>query len=400
MATQPASTPTATYIPTTRPDSSLRPLKWLFGLISLVLKSGSELTRLTGEMHHTIAQAPLPFARDVEADLQKAPRIYRFIGALLEHGADQIHNWLEGIPDGDHLPVHLRRFRAGINGVMGDKLREWRHPLAQDMKWVDAEGHSLDLPALQASHPRGVVLFLHGLCLSEWDWQGDSHQRFVAELQEQGYGVAWLRYNSGLPIWENGVALARLLEEQWSPAAPGSLVLVGHSMGGLLIRSALHQAGDAGWTRAVTHAAYLASPHAGAPLERIGNFANSLLGVSPYSKPLMALGNIRSLGIRSLRHGNVTPPQDASENQVPLPLQDGVHHLLLAASFVDDPSKRWLGDGLVPVQSALGESHFPVGQGQVERVFIDNMGHMKLLQDERTYTTLRNWLRSSSIATG
>ena len=394
MATHPASEPSATYVPTTRPDSSLFLLKWLFGLISFVLKSGSELTRLTGEMHHTIAQAPLPFAKDVEADLQKAPRAYRLLGAVMGQGADRIHNWLEHIPDGDHLPVPLRRFRAGINGVMGDKLREWRHPLAQDMKWVDAEGHTLDLPALQASHPRGVVLFLHGLCLSEWDWQGDSNQRFVAELKEQGYGVAWLRYNSGLPIWENGAALARLLEEQWSPAAAGSLVLIGHSMGGLLIRSALHQAGDAGWLRAVTHAAYLASPHAGAPLERIGNFANSLLGVSPYSKPLMALGNIRSLGIRSLRHGNVTQPLDASENQVPLPLQEGVRHFLLAASLADDPSKRWIGDGLVPVQSALGESHFPVGQGQVERVYIDNMGHLKLLQDERTYAALRTWLQA------
>lgn len=402
------------------PHSSVfLPLRWLFGLLSFALKSGSELTRLVAEMHHTIAQAPLPFARDVDADIRRAPRTYRLIRALLEFGADKVQNLIEVLPDAGHPPATLRRFRSAINGVMGDKLRDWQHPLALDLSVVDAEGQPVVLAELQRRHAKGVVLFIHGLCLSEWDWQSPAHQAFVDELQAQGYGVAWICYNSGLPIWENGAALAQLLEWDWQAGdndncdnqcdnqssdtpfgnAPSGnrqpLLLIGHSMGGLLIRSAVHyqqQQAQPGWLQSLTHAAYLAAPHAGAPLEKIGNFANSLLGVSPYSKPLMALGNIRSLGIRSLRHGNVTPPVDATEQQYPLPFNPQFRHLLLAARMGDDPAKRWLGDGLVPVQSALGEGHFPEQHPQIERTFIDHMGHIRLLHDERTYAALRDWL--------
>lgn len=213
-------------------------------------------------------------------------------------------------------------------------------------------------------------------------------------------GVAWVRYNSGLPIWENGNALSRYLHEHWQQDSAQSLTLVGHSMGGLIIRSALHHGEhvhNSDWVNAIERAAYLASPHSGAPLEKIGNFANSLLGVSPYSKPLMALGNIRSLGIRSLRHGHIVAPADAAENQQPVPFNPRIRHLLLAAKIGDDPAKRWLGDGLVPVSSAMGEEHFPAFHEQVDRVVLDDVGHIRLLGDERTYDALRRWMNIPSV---
>lgn len=380
--------------------ASLLPLKWLFGLLSLALRSGGELTRLAGEMHHTISQGPMPFARNVTADADSAPKTYLLIRTLLEYGADKIHDIMDSLPGGEQVPVPLRRFRSGLNGVMGDKLHHWRHPLAMPMGLVDQEGRDIQLADLQSGHEKGIVLFLHGLCLGEWDWQGEQHQRFVDELRVQGYGVGWLRYNSGLPIWENGRLLSDFLEQHWQAYNGQKLLMIGHSMGGLLVRSACHQARpeqDKHWIHSLTHAAYLASPHAGAPLERIGNFANSLLGVSPYSKPLMALGNIRSLGIRSLRYGNIVAPVDSSQQQNPLPLHEHVEHFLLAARIGDDPAKRWLGDGLVPVDSALGEGHFPSEHERIERVFFDNMGHLRLLQDERTYGALRQWLGLATL---
>lgn len=377
------------------------PLKWLVGLLSLALRSGGELAHLAGRMHHTIAQVPpvvdpaLLGLSSPATEHHAIPKTYALVRLLLTQGADQLHRAIAHLPSQDHLPVPLRRVHSGMNGVFGDKLQEWGHPLALSMEVVDEQGRVKSLSELQARHRRGVLLFVHGLCLSEQDWQTRSHQRFVSHIKQQDIGVAWLRYNSGLPIWENGVALSQLLAERWQPAEDQSLMLAGHSMGGLVIRSALHHgehvhASD--WVHSVTHAAYLASPHAGAPLEKIGNFANSLLGVSPYSRPLMALGNIRSRGIRSLRDGAVVKAQDDHRDPVVVPFSDRMRHLLLAARMGDDPAKRWLGDGLVPLASAMGEGHFPPQHAQIERVVLDDVGHIRLLADERLYAALVQWL--------
>lgn len=385
------------------------PLRWLVGLFSLALRSGSELTHLIGQMHRTVADSPPPFAlppflagppeHHPRHDHLAIPKTYLLIRLLLEQGADRLHQWVGHLPSQDHLPVPLRRVHSGMNGVIGDKLQAWRHPLAQPLELVDHNGCRLTLAQVQARSERGVLLFVHGLCLSELDWQTPANQRFVRDLQSQGFGVAWVRYNSGLPIWENGHGFSHYLHEHWQRNGTQSLTLVGHSMGGLVIRSALYHGEhihDSDWVNAIERVAYLASPHSGAPLEKIGNFANSLLGVSPYSKPLMALGNIRSLGIRSLRHGHIVAPVDGAQKQPAVPFNPRIRHLLLAAKMRDGHARRWLGDGLVPVSSAMGEAHFPASHEQVERVVLDNVGHIRLLSDERTYDALRRWMGLSS----
>ena len=383
------------------------PLRWLAGLVSLALRSGSELAHMAGQMHRTVAETPPPFnlmplkgaqfkgSPGAQPDNPVIPQTYHIIRILLEQGADRLHDWVSHLPTEEQLPDALRRFHSGMNGVIGDKLHAWGHPLAQSMELVDHAGRGLSLTQLQADSERGVLLFLPGLCLSEYDWQSPANHRFVKELQQQGLGVAWVRYNGGLPIWENGRAFCDFLNAHWQAENGKPLTLVGHSMGGLVIRSAVHHAEHvepAPWLNALEGAAYLASPHSGAPLEKIGNFANSLLGVSPYSKPLMALGNIRSLGIRSLRHGNIVAPVDDTERQYPLPFNPRIRHFLLAARLWDEPAKRWLGDGLVPLASAMGEPHFPADHANIERVMLEQAGHLRLLRDERTYDALRRWL--------
>lgn len=376
-----------------RDKSHLSPAHWLFGLFSLFLRSGSELTRVVGEMHHTWRDTPLPWDKHHQADLSKAPKPYLLVKLVLEHASNQVHKALEHVPV-EPVSQPLHRVRSAMNGVFGDKLKEWDHPLSQTMLWVDEHGHDVHMPTLQAESERGVVVFIHGLCLSESDWQGAENRGFVAGLRKQGFGVVWLRYNSGLPIWENGAALAQLLESAWSCESGKDLRLLGHSMGGLLIRSACHVArqSDQHWLDSLSHAAYLASPHDGAPMEKIGNMANSILGVTPYARPLMALGNIRSQGIRSLRHANVTEPHDDTQQQMVLPFYDGCEHLLIGARKFYEPGQRWLGDGLVPEDSAMGGPHFPEHHPSVTRNMLDNTGHITLLKDGRLYELLREWL--------
>lgn len=353
----------------------------------LLLQGAGELTRLAAETHATIARAPLPWRRDATAEAAHAPLPYQLVTRSFLYLARLAHGLLKqgSIPAGQR---GLLAFSA-LNGVCGDKLVAWSSPLAQQMMLCDEEGQPL--PDNWTAGRAGVVVFIHGLCLSEQEWQTPAHIEFVSELRLQGQAVAWLRYNSGLAITANGASLSELLQQHFSERGSPRLSLIGHSMGGLLIRSACHHAGEnrLGWTSRLLQAAYLGSPHQGAPLERLGNALNNTLGYSPYSKPFMRLGNIRSQGIRDLRQGKVAEAE-VSE------LLPTARHLLLAGNLANSSERHFLGDGMVPVRSALGQ-HVDAGRAldapDVTRYELEALNHMAMLRDERVYDALRGWLR-------
>ena len=367
--------------------------QWVVGLITLMLRSGGELTRVVGEVHHTASSAPWPWDTSHEPNVAHAPKPYLMVKLLLDQLANQIHRAVDQLPS-TAFPQPAHRLRSAMNGVVGDKLHSWNHPLTQTMELVNENGQTVNLGQLQNESKQGVVLFVHGLCLSEVDWQSTAHEKFVGELRGQGFSVAWLRYNTGLPIWENGIELAQLLNGQWQADTDKALRMVGHSMGGLIVRSASYHGRRVyqhPWVDALSHAAYLASPHHGAPLEKIGDMANKLLGNTPYTKPFMALGNIRSRGIRSLRHGNITQPTHPKEHQETLPFDDQCEHFLLGALLSQDVSNVVVGDGLVTQASAMGGPHFPAQHSKVQRLMLDDVGHIRMLHDNRTYTALTRW---------
>lgn len=346
-----------------------------------------EVTHLAGEIHGTISRLPSPLNRDHEADIRHAPFPYRIVAGVFDLVAK-----LTGAlaPDTSEFQGELPlRVQAALNGVCGDKLARWKNPLAFPMSLRDADGTELDWQAWGQVPAQGHVLILHGLCYCEVDWQNPEASAFVDELKAQGYAVAWLRYNSGKAMHENGEELAAWLEDAFGTPG-GPLVMIGHSMGGLMIRSACHHAGleNFRWPSRLRDAACLASPHLGAPLEQLGNAANSLLGITPYTKPLMRLGNIRSRGIKDLRHGWIT-----HDHSMP-PLPEHVRFLLLACALNSNHRDNAIGDGLVPVTSALAvRDGVEVLTGpKVEREFINDLPHIPVISDPRVFALLREWL--------
>ncbi len=148
-----------------------------------------------------------------------------------------------------------------------------------------------------------LAVFLHGLGETEFAWGSPSYGERLHE--DLGITPVFIRFNTGRHISENGASLAALLDEvvdDW-PVEVERIALIGHSMGGLVARSACHHGGD--WTALVRHTVSLGTPHAGAPLEQAVHAMSAALHLVPETRPFARFLRRRSAGIRDLRRGSL-----------------------------------------------------------------------------------------------
>jgi hypothetical protein len=393
----------------------------LLGASRLAVDATTGLADVVEAMHHAIARVP-------GLGGASAPGRTRGITGLVYGG---IRGVTRGVGVGvDVLLPAIARTRdlrapaprrdaalAALNGVVGDHLEATGNPLAIRMR-LSHGGLPLTLErrALRAdvARPGGrLLLMVHGLCVGRRQWHRLGHDHGAALGRDLGDTVLYLDYNSGLHVSVNGRALADRLEAlvgEW-PVPVEELAILGHSMGGLVARSACHHASMAGqgWLRRLRTLVFLGTPHHGSPLERAGNWADVLIGISRHTAPLGRLGRIRSAGITDLRYGNLLDEdwkgrdrfERTPDRRTPVPLPDGVHCGAIAATTATasrGDGRRLPGDGLVPVDSALGrhrkpgwtlaipESRLWVGQG---------MNHFDLLSRPEVYERIRGWVRAS-----
>ncbi|HEU4663093.1 MAG TPA: alpha/beta fold hydrolase [Dokdonella sp.] len=300
---------------------------------------------------------------------------------------------------------------AALNGAIGDRLAASGNPLALDMGlYRDGAEVGPGAPIGRAIESAGgtLLVFVHGLGMNDLQWRDARGRDFGTRLEREGVGFALhARYNSGLRISTNGREFSRLLQELHERHAPAirRIVLVGHSMGGLVCRSACAHAERhrLGWTETLEQVICLGTPHLGAPLERLGNALGTLLAATPYTRSLAALAEVRSEGVKDLRHGWSSDRdrgrgESAPDDDGGLPLADRVHWRLAAATRSARSTgahARWLGDGLVPVPSALGEHEDPARAWTLpashRRVFTRH-GHLDLLTGEDVLAQVREWI--------
>jgi alpha-beta hydrolase superfamily lysophospholipase len=262
---------------------------------------------------------------------------------------------------------------AALSGLIGDELAHERSPLAAEMA-VRVGGRPVpagDAAAVRAAFPAAgprLAVFLHGLMESEFAW-GTGPDTYGEALAELGYTAVHVRYNTGRHISANGADLSRLLgdlQASW-PAPVTEIALIGHSMGGLVARSAAHQAvaADAGWVTHVRHTVSLGTPHHGAPLPRAVHVADAALRLVPETRALSGLLRRRSAGIRDLRHGSLVdedwrdrdPDALRAAATAEVPLHPGASHAFVSATVTREgghPLGRLVGDTLVLAPSAEG----------------------------------------------
>jgi pimeloyl-ACP methyl ester carboxylesterase len=309
---------------------------------------------------------------------------------------------------------------AALNGVLGDRLAASHSPFATPMtlRYGGAVLNWQAVPPVLPPVPEArnkVLLLIHGLCMNDlqWNTHHDAHSSNHAEVLSAALGASpvYVRYNTGLHISENGALLAQQLEQlvtHW-PVPLKEIIVVAHSMGGLVIRSACHiaQHSKLRWPRALKSIVFLGTPHHGAPLERAGNWVDVLLGSTPYTKPFTQLARLRSAGITDLRHGYVQQSdwqghdrfRRTLDTHTPLPLPKSVACYAVAATLAGKRGKladRLLGDGLVPLPSALGQHtdvHRNLAFAPNAQWIAYRTGHLQLLSSPDVAQHLVDWLQ-------
>src|SRR5262245_2127825 len=403
------------------PKTTRTPVDDLRGATRLAVEATRGVTDLVEAMQHDIGGGPSILGRPLEGPtrLLTGP-VYRsirgvtqLVGAGIDVALAQLARLLgpllaEGAPGLEREAVI-----AALNGVLGDYLAETGNPLAIEMQ-LRHGGHPLELErqALRLALPQAtskLVVLVHGSCRNDRQWTRQGHDHGAALARDLGFTPVYLHYNSGLHISANGREFAELLERlvaAW-PRPLDELVIVAHSMGGLVARSACHFGETAGhaWRPKLRKLVCLGSPHHGAPLERGGHWVDRVLGVSRYSAPLARLGKIRSAGVTDMRFGNVMDEHWAGHDRFghagdlrsQLALPDGVQCYAIAATKTRRAGGKLSGDGLVPVDSALGRHAKPeltLGFPEAHQWIAYAMGHLDLLSRAEVYEKIRSWLSS------
>jgi len=330
-------------------------------------------------------------------------------GALRDPAAPSAHDLRRG------------RFLLGaVNGVLGDQIAEDAAALAPVMRLRLHQGQLRRVPANLAADARArgdatgrLVVFLHGLCETDLCWSfaaerrwGDRTHTYGSMLREDGWTPVYVNFNTGLRISANGREFADMLEElvaAW-PEPVTEMALVGHSLGGLVARSAAHQADELGyaWRHALRHVVGLGAPHLGAPLERLTNWGTHHLARLPETRPFAVLLNRRSVGIKDLRYGALLeedwvgfdPDELLTDRCTEATLLPGVAYSVASATLSREPEGIFATDLLVQHSSAHGI-------GKVRSIPFDrsrsfHLGgrkhHFDLLASKEVYDQMRSWL--------
>ena len=376
----------------------------LVGASRLALEAVAGVTELVEAVHMNVLNKAIgtPLVRPVAGVTRLVYRGVKGVTRLVGGGLDRVLDKL--VPALGEQPWAGREaLLAAVNGVLGDRLAASANPLAIPMSL------RRDAAALVPAGASGRILVLaHGLCMNDLQWQRDGVDHGTTLARERGYTPVYLRYNSGLHISVNGRALAQQLEAllaSW-PVAVQEIVILGHSMGGLVARSAYHAGAQEGhrWPAKLSKLVFLGTPHHGAPLERGGNWVHLLTGRNAYSAPFARLATIRSAGITDLRHGSVLDDDwEGQDRFAPgaalprfLPLPPGVRCHAIAATIgkrEGDLADRLLaGDGLVPLASAQGRHADPARCLALESVVLYQTNHMQLLSSPEVAAHLLKWL--------
>lgn len=337
---------------------------------------------------------------------------YNTLGAALDVTGDLVRPAAELVAK--QTPSRVVRKRAisvaaFVQGFTGDRLADVDLPISYPMT-LRRSGY--DVPVTKAglanAYPEAasnIVVFVHGFVGTEQMWKrratrDDEGRRlsYGRRLEAHGdWSAVWVRYNTGQRVSTNGRDLGRLLARlvaRW-PVPVDRVVLVGHSMGGLVLHSALLQtAPDAAWAGLVTDTITLGTPYHGALLEKGVNLLAGRLGEHTATRWAGDVLRFRSQGIKDLRHGNLVEadwkgfdPDDPHDHRARNRRHHHpIRHLAVVGMIAARPKAWWgrpFGDGVVSRSSAAG-----LGGDSWQVTYVGGLNHLDLLNDPRVFNVI------------
>ena len=383
----------------------------LQGISQLSIDAVKGITQVVESLHSTISSNTpiLGASKDKASGLTGA--IYKSINTvthLLGEGINAVLSRTRHMHDGYSVEHKLSKTREAVasamNGVLGDHFDKGENPLAIIMSFR-INGESLDINQLNelfddAEH--AVTILIHGLCMNDIQWKRDGHNHGELLEQDLGHKVLYLHYNTGLHVSENGKQLSLLLNEIEINTSL-KINILGHSMGGLVARSACYYAQklNHSWISNVNKIIFLGTPQHGAILAKGGHWADVFLQISPYSAPFAKITKVRSNGLHDLRHGYVIDEdwQENNERQL-VPLPEKVVCYAIATTTSEYASKfheKVVGDGLVSIDSALGihkNNNLNLNISKQNQWVGYEVNHMQLLSNKEIYSVIKDWLKA------
>lgn len=386
----------------------LRPAD-LPGLSRLAVDAVVGVTDVVEAMHHTIASVPAITGRPKSSRTSGLTGlIYRAVRGTTRTVGQGLDALWAALPlDTTTSGPERDAFVAALNGVWGDHLADTGNPLAIPMALrIGGRPYRQALPRTPVTGK--LLVLVHGLAMNDRQWLRHGHDHGQALARDLGFTPVYLHYNTGRHISVNGREFAALLDQlvaDW-PVPVQELVILCHSMGGLVTRSACSMGTGRPWRAALRKIVFLGTPHHGAPLERGGRLVDLLLNVSAYAAPLARLGKTRSAGITDLRYGNLRDEDwqqrdrhaQRHDDRLATPLPRGVKCLVVAATTSPQASglrSATVGDGLVPLASALGDHADPrlaLKVPKTRRMVVTSANHFDVLDRLDVFEQIRDWL--------
>jgi pimeloyl-ACP methyl ester carboxylesterase len=390
----------------------------LQGLTHLIMDATVGITDLVEEVHKQVVHPPFLPSTSIQKLITKIAGItfnnIRWSTKLIGNSISKILEYytpaIINIENSNKKEVLL----SVLNGVIGDYLAEKNNPLKINMQFrYHSKAIQIDNKSLNRTYPKingKILLMIHGSCMSDNQWSRKNHNHGEILSQELNKIPIFLNYNSGKHISTNGKDLNENLQklvENW-PVPVEEIVIIAHSMGGLLTRSALYYAeqNQNNWTKHLKKIAFLGTPHHGSHVEKIGNYLDLILESVPYLKPFARLGKIRSAGVTDLRYGNLVDEdwqhsgrfERKGDQRQQIPLPNKIEFYAIAANLGKETatiSSQILGDSLVDVKSALGQHKNPdknlyFKEDNCMIVFENN--HLDLLSNPKILDSLKAWL--------
>lgn len=388
------------------------------GITRLITDATIAIIDLVETMHKQVVHPPFLPSTPIQHLITKIAgttfKSIRFSTRFIGNSTDKALGTLAPIFGKIQATDQGEALRSVLNGVIGDYLAKKENPLKINMQFrYQGKAFSLDSESMTKAYPSingKIILMIHGSCMNDIQWTRNEHnhgEKLASELQRT---VVYLHYNSGLHISTNGQEFNELLEKLVSnwPVTVEELVIISHSMGGLVSRSALYygEQQESSWTYYLKKIIFLGTPHHGSPLEKTGNYLDVILEFSPYTKPFARLGKIRSAGVTDLRYGNLLDEDWKNQDRFKLqgdkrkhiPLSEEVENYSIAGVASKESSSRpskLLNDKVVSLRSSLGmhKKNTKKLNFKKENTWIAyETNHSELLSNLKIYDKIKSWI--------